>query len=121
MEINNVKVDSLNNVISWEGDTNKRLIFSANVDSYAVDKVRNVLFVLNNVNSYPEELILINSDGIEIKRINPPLNFCFSYLSSNSDGVSIICGAEQEISGHWDWRFMCDFETYALKKIGPAR
>ena len=120
MGIKNVKVDPVRGILSWD-DGKDRLSFSADVDSYALDEDRNILFVLNNIDSYPEELIILDSQGNELDKIMSPENFSFSYLSSSEDGVSIICGGDEVVDGHWDWRFKYDYNSGLLDRVGPAR
>lgn len=91
------------------------------MDSYALDVERNILFVIKSSGVYPEELIIIESQGSELDKIMPPENFSFSYLSRSEDGVSIICGGDEVVDGHWDWRFKYDYNSGLLEKVGPAR
>lgn len=71
----------------------------------------------------PERALLygIGLDGTLKFEVQAPAGYSFSYLTQHPDlGTAVVCGAESEVEGWFDWHFSIDEESGALHRYCPA-
>lgn len=70
----------------------------------------------------PTALHILDQEGREVMRLDPPEGFQFYYLQYDADGgVFAVCVTRKHQSGYNDWNFLIDLKVGSLRKMSPAK
>lgn len=107
--------------LKWKFKGEALSLALSEVDQVLVDESRDLIFVLDQKESLPERLTIINAQGKILSSFSPPDGGAFYYMTVDSKKeVLIVCVFTGKIDGWSDWHFSFHQQTNQLVRLSRA-
>lgn len=102
-----------------EIDLAKTNIPIKNVKQAVVEKSSGNLYCIQE--NEPEKLLYIYDKNLNlIEKLLPPTGFSFYYISSNHEGIGVVCTQNEKKYERDDWFFSYNKKKKSLLRVSPA-
>jgi len=107
--------------IQWGFMDEEFTLTLSGIDQVLVDESIDLIFVLDQKESLPERLTIINAQGKILSSFSPPDGGAFYYMTVDSKKeVLIVCVFTGKIDGWSDWHFSFHQQTNQLVRLSRA-